>query len=85
MIPIRLSTMGTLEIPSPHPINQLKPNIGQRENNNSRDSRCDKRVNIHDEDKVVKVNQFSGPPTRREGDVDGGVDTVWRAYAILRN
>jgi hypothetical protein len=85
MIMVRLSAMRTLEIPSPHPIDQLEPNVGQSENNNTRDSRSDRRVNVHDEDEIMNVNQFRRPPLKRERDVDTRVDSIWRSYAIMRN
>jgi hypothetical protein len=66
MIPIRLTTMRTFQIPSPHTIDQLESNIGQSENNNACDSRCNKRVGVNDEDEIMNVDQFSGPPRRLE-------------------
>ncbi len=85
MIMIRLSAVRALEIPSPHPVNQLEPNVGQSENNNTRDSRSDCRVNVHYEDEIMNVNQFRKPRLRRERCVDTRVDSIWRSYAIMRN
>jgi len=61
MIMIRLSTVRALEIPSPHPVNQFEPNVGQSENNNTRDGRSDCGVNVHYEDEIMNVNQFRKP------------------------
>jgi hypothetical protein len=61
MIMICLSAMRALEISSPHPVNQLEPDVGQSENNNSRDSGSDRGVNVHYEDEIVNVNQFMQP------------------------
>ncbi len=85
MFMVGLSTMWTFQIPSPHPVNQLEPNVGQSENHDTCDSRRDCRVNVHYEDKIVNVNQFRRPPPRHERCVDTHVDRFWRAYAILRN
>ena len=85
MLMVRLSTVGTLQIPSPHPVNQLEPNVGQSEDYDPCDSRRDCRVNVHYEDEIVNVNQFRRPPARHERGVDTHVDRFWRAYAILRN
>ncbi len=85
MIMIRLSAVRALEIPSPHPVNQLEPNVGQSENNHTGDSRSDCRVNVHDEDEVMNVNQFRKPRLRRERYVDTRVDSIWRSCAIMRN
>ena len=85
MIMIRFSAVRALEIPSPHPVNQLEPNVGQSENNNTRDCRSDCGVYVHYKDEIVNVNQFRRPPPRHELCVDTHVDRFWRAYAILRN
>jgi hypothetical protein len=85
MIMIRLSAVGALEIPSPHPVNQFEPNVGQSENNNTRDGGSDCGVNIHYEDEIMNVNQFRKPRLRRERCVDTRVDSIWRSYAIMRN
>jgi hypothetical protein len=74
MLMVRLSTMWTFQIPSPHPVNQLEPNVGQSKNNDTCDSRRNCRVHIHYEDEVVNVNQFRRPPLRHERDVDTHVD-----------
>jgi hypothetical protein len=70
MIMIRLSAVRALEISSPHPVNQLEPNVGQSENNGTRDSRSECGVNVHYEDEIVNVNQFRTPRLRRERSVD---------------
>jgi len=70
MIMISLSAVRALQIPSPHPVNQLEPNIGQSENNDTRDSRSNRRVNVHYEDEIVNVNQFRKPRLKRERSVD---------------
>ena len=70
MFMIRLSTVRALEISSPHPVDQLEPNVGQRENHNTRDGRSDCGVNVHYEDKIMNVNQFRKPRLRRERCVD---------------
>ena len=85
MIMIRFSAVRALEISSPHPVNQLEPNVGQSENNNTRDSGSDCRVNVHYEDEIMNVNQFSKPRLRRERSVDPRVDSIWRSCAIMRN
>jgi hypothetical protein len=76
MIMISLSTVRALEIPSPHPVNQLEPNVGQSENHNTRDSRSNCRVNVHYEDEIMNVNQFRNPRPRRERSVDTRVDSI---------
>jgi hypothetical protein len=58
VVMIRLSAVRALEIPSPHPVDQLEPNVGQSENNNTRDSRSDCGVDVHDEDEIMNVNQL---------------------------
>ena len=70
MLMIRLSAVRALEISSPHPVNQLEPNVGQSENNDTHDSRSDCRVNVHYEDEIVNVNQLRKPRLRRERSVD---------------
>ena len=85
MIMVRLSAMWTFQIPSPHPVNELEPNVGQSEDHDTCDSRSDRRVHVHYEDEIVNVNQFRTPPPRHERSVDIRVDRFWRAYAILRN
>ena len=65
MIMIRLSAVRALEIPSPHSVNQLEPNIGQSENNNARDGRSDCGINVHYEDEIMNVNQSRRPRLRR--------------------
>jgi hypothetical protein len=85
MIMVSLSAVRALEIPSPHPVNQFEPNVGQSENNNTRDSGSDCGVNVHYEDEIMDVNQFRKPRLRRERCVDTRVDSIWRSYAIMRN
>jgi hypothetical protein len=85
MIMIRLSAVGALEIPSPHPVNQFEPNVGQSENNDTRHGGSDCGVNVHYEDEIMNVNQFRKPRLRRERCVDTRVDSIWRSYAIMRN
>ena len=85
MIMIRFSAVRALEIPSPHPVDQLEPNVGQSEDHDTCDSRRDCRVNVHYEDEIVNVNQFRKPRLRRERCVDTRVDSIWRSCAILRN
>jgi len=70
MFMVGLSTMWTFQIPSPHPVNQLEPNVGQSENNNTRDCRSDCGVYVHYEDEIVNVNQLRTPRLRRERSVD---------------
>ena len=70
MLMIRLSAVRALQIPSPHPVDQLEPNIRQRENHNTRDGRSDCGVNVHYEDEIVNVNQFRKPRLRCERCVD---------------
>ena len=70
MVMIRLSTVRALEIPSPHPVDQLEPNVGQGENHNTRDGRSDCRVNVHYEYEIMNVNQFRKPRLSRERTVD---------------
>ena len=70
MIMIRLPAVRALEISSPHPVNQLEPNVSQSENNNTRDSRSDRGVNVHYENEIVNVNQFRTPRLRRGRVVD---------------
>lgn len=57
MIVVSLSAMRTFEISSPHPVDQLEPNIGQSKNNDTRDSRRDRGVHVHYEDEIVNINQ----------------------------
>ena len=85
MLMIRLSAVRTLEILSPHPVNQLEPHIGQSEDNNTRDSGSDCRVDVHYEDEIMNVNQFRNPRLRLERSVDTRVDSIWCSYAIMRN
>jgi hypothetical protein len=74
MIMVGLSAVRTFEIPSPHPVDQLEPNVGQSKNNDTCDSRRDCRVHVHYEDEIVNVNQFKMPPLRHERRVDARVD-----------
>ena len=76
MIAVGLPTVWTFETPSPHAVDQLEPYVGQSENNDPCNSRRDSGVNVHDEDEIMNVDQFSGPPARRERGVDRGVDGV---------
>jgi hypothetical protein len=70
MIMIRLSAVRALEIPSPHAVNQLEPNVGQSKNNDTRDSGSDCGINVHYENEIMNVNQFRKPRPRRERSVD---------------
>ena len=85
MIMVRLAAVRALEIPSPHPIDQLEPNIGQSENNHTGDSRSNCRVNVHYENEIMNVNQFGNPRLGRERHMDTRVDSIWRSCAIMRN
>jgi hypothetical protein len=71
MIMIGLSAVWTLEVPSPHPVDQFEPNVGQSENDDTCNRGCDSRVHVHYEDEIMNVNQFRRPLTGREQGVDG--------------
>ena len=75
MIMVRLSAMWTFQIPSPHSVDQLEPNVGQSEDHDTCDSRRDCRVHVHYEDEIVDVDQFTRPLSGHERGVDKHVDT----------
>jgi len=70
MIMICLSAVRTFKIPSPHSVDQFKPNVSQSENDYTCDRGCDCRVYVHYEDEIVNVDQSRRPLTRYERGVE---------------
>lgn len=74
MIMVGLSAVWTFQIPSPHSVDQLEPNVGQSEDHDTCDSRRDCGVHVHYEDEIVDVDQSTRPLSRHERGVDKHVD-----------
>jgi len=70
MTMVGLSAVWTLEIPSPHPVDQFEPYVSQSENDDTCYRRRDCRVHVHYENEIVDVDQFRSPLTRHERGVD---------------
>ena len=70
MVMVGFSAVRAFEVPSPHPVDEFEPNVGERKDNNTCDSRCDRGIHIHYEDEVVNVNHFRRPLRSRERGVD---------------